>query len=88
MNARLKRRLEALEKNLPPKQRDLRHEIEVRALATALTPEELELLRDTARDGVVEFPPEVGERVAKALEAITIELTGQSLAGVVESVRL
>ena len=34
MNARLKRRLEALEKNLPPKKRDLRHEIEVRALAT------------------------------------------------------
>jgi hypothetical protein len=83
MNARLKRRLEALEKNLPPKQRDLRHEIEVRALATALTPEELEMLIDTARDGVVEFPPEVGERVAKALEAITIELTGQSCAGVV-----
>jgi hypothetical protein len=46
------------------------------------------MLRDTARDGVVEFPPEVGERVAKALEAITIELTGQSCAGVVESVRL
>jgi hypothetical protein len=45
------------------------------------------MLIDTARDGVVEFPPEVGERVAKALEAITIELTG-SLAGVVESVRL
>ena len=76
MNARLKRRLEALEKNFPPKQRDLRHEIEVRALATALTLEEMAMLRDTARDGVVEFPPDVRERVGQAFEAITIELSG------------
>jgi hypothetical protein len=75
MNTRLKRRLEALEKKIPP-QRDLHQDSLVQALATALTPEELEMLIDTARDGVVEFPPEVRERVAKAFETITIELTG------------
>jgi hypothetical protein len=75
MNARLKRRLEALEKKIPPK-RDLHQDILVRALATALTPEELEMVRASARDGVVHLPPEMQERVTKAVEAITIELTG------------
>jgi hypothetical protein len=41
-----------------------------------LTPEEMEMLRDSARDGVVNLTPEMQERVAKAVEAITIDLTG------------
>ena len=75
MNARFKRRLEALEKKIPLK-RDLHQDILVRALATALTPEELEMVRDSAQDGVVHLPPEMEERVAKAVEALTTELTG------------
>ena len=67
--------MEALEKRIPPP-RDLHQDTLTQALATALTTEELEMLIDTARDGVVEFPPELRERVDKVLEAMTIGLTG------------
>ena len=79
MNSRLKKRLEALEKAIPPP-RDLSQEILIRALATALSPEELQMLRDSANaDEVIQIPPELMTRIREAAEAVTMDLTGRPL---------
>jgi hypothetical protein len=78
MNTRLNRRIEALENSLP-KPRDLREEIRVRALRTALSLEELEVLRaSVGEDGTVPIPPEWRPRVEVALGAAARELTARS----------
>jgi hypothetical protein len=66
------KRLQALEKRLAPPRGDLREEIRTRALAAALSPEQLQQLRDVARvSGSARFPPEwVAERELRVVDVL------------------
>jgi hypothetical protein len=85
MKARLRKRLQAVEKRLaPPPRGDLRHDIKVRALAAAFTLDQLRLLRAKARpSGPLEFPPDMAaerDRYVELRDRLSLLLTGKPYA--------
>ncbi len=81
MKTKLHKRLEALEKRLAPPRGDLRHDIRIRALATALTLDQLQRLREMARvSGSVKLPRERAadrDRYVEVCNRISLLLTGK-----------
>jgi hypothetical protein len=60
MKSALHKRLQAIEKRLAPSGVDFRIVIQIRALAEALTPDQLQRLKEVVGiSGSLEFPPEM-----------------------------
>lgn len=82
LNLRLNKRLEALEKKIPREKHDPRDEL-VKALARALRPDELELIRNAILQGNrrFDFPTELAEayrHFEEVLESASMKITGRS----------
>jgi hypothetical protein len=82
MNRTLQRRLQVLERQWPPQPKiDLRHEIDVQAMAKSFSPAELGKLKEQFEcNGSIVFEPEMEESVRCYLElrnSMSRQLTGK-----------